>query len=58
MCYNSLDLASLLLQLVDLDLLIKDIKNTDLMKQLNLIIEQNNKIIELLERRDNNERND
>lgn len=58
MITNPVDVASLYLQIINLQMLIKDIKNTDLMKQLNLIIEQNNKIIELLERRDSNERND
>ena len=58
MITNPVDVASLYLQIINLQMLIKDIKNTDLMEQLNLIIEQNNKIIELLERRDNNERND
>lgn len=64
MRYNSIDMTSLLLQLVNLDILFKDFNNGDLMKELQhqnadyleKIIEQNNKIIELLERRNNNER--
>lgn len=49
---NSVDTASLLLQIINLELLFKDFNNTDLMKKLNVIIEQNKNIIELLERRD------
>lgn len=64
MRYNSIDMTSLLLQLVNLDILFKDFNNSDLMKELQhqnadyleKIIEQNEKIIELLERRNNNER--
>ena len=59
MRYNSIDMTSLLLQLVNLDVLFKDFNNGDLMKELQhqnadyleKIIEQNEKIIELLERR-------
>ncbi len=58
MMYNSVDLASLILQIINLEMLFKDFNNTDLMEKLQLIIEQNNKIIELLERRDINGRND
>lgn len=49
---NSVDTASLLLQIINLELLFKDFNNTDLMGKLNVIIEQNKNIIELLERRD------
>jgi len=64
MRYNSIDMTSLLLQLVNLDILFKDFNNSDLMKELQhqnadyleKIIEQNEKIIELLERRNSNER--
>ena len=56
--YNSVDLASLILQIINLEMLFKDFNNTDLMGKLQLVIEQNNKIIELLERRDINGRND
>lgn len=49
---NPVDTASLLLQIVNLELLFKDFNNTDLMGKLNVIIEQNKNIIELLERRD------
>lgn len=58
MMYNSVDLASLILQIINLEMLFKDFNNADLMGKLQLIIEQNNKIIELLERRDINGRND
>ena len=58
MLFNPIDLASLYLQIINLQMLLRDFNNTDLMKKLNIIIEQNNKIIELLERRDNNGRND
>jgi len=49
---NPVDTASLLLQIINLELLFKDFNNTDLMGKLNIIIEQNKNIIELLERRD------
>ena len=55
---NNLDLGSLILQLISLDILFKDFNNSDLMKELQTqdevylkkIIEQNEKIIKLLER--------
>ena len=58
---NSLDLTSLLLQLYNLVLLIQDYNNRDLMQELQTqdevylkkIIEQNEQIIKLLERREN-----
>ena len=49
---NPVDTATLLLQIINLELLFKDFNNTDLMEKLNVIIEQNKNIIELLERRD------
>lgn len=49
---NPVDTASLLLQIINLELLFRDFNNTDLMEKLNIIIEQNKNIIELLERRD------
>ena len=49
---NPVDTASLLLQIINLELLFRDFNNTDLMVKLNVIIEQNKNIIELLERRD------
>lgn len=49
---NPVDTASLLLQIINLELLFRDFNNTDLMEKLNVIIEQNKNIIELLERRD------
>lgn len=59
MINNSIDIASLLLQTLNLDILFKDFNNTDLMKELQhqnqdyleKIVEQNEKIIEILERR-------
>jgi hypothetical protein len=63
MMANSIDMTSLLLQLVNLDILFKDFNNGDLMKELQTqdevylkkIIEQNERIIKLLEGRENNE---
>ncbi|MBR1386441.1 MAG: hypothetical protein IJ568_06395 [Bacilli bacterium] len=52
---NPVDLASLLLQIVNLEMLLKDFNNTDLMKNLKIIIEQNNELKKLLERRENME---
>jgi len=57
---NGVDNASFLLQLYSLMILMKDYNNSDLMNELQTqdevylkkIIEQNNKIIELLERRE------
>ena len=62
---NSIDIASLILQLVNLDILFKDFNNTDLMKELQnqdevyfkTIIKQNEKIIKLLEGRETDGRN-
>ena len=62
---NSIDIASLILQLVNLDILFKDFNNTDLMKELQnqdevyfkTIIKQNEKIIRLLEGRESDGRN-
>lgn len=51
---NSIDMASLILQIVNLEMLFKDFNNTDLMQKLNIIVEQNQKIIKLLEGRENN----
>ena len=51
---NSIDITSLILQLYNLILLLQDFNNTDLMKKLNIIVEQNQKIIKLLEGRENN----
>ncbi len=55
---NKLDLTSLILQIYNLYLLMQDFNNSDLMKELQKqdkeylekIINQNNKIIDLLER--------
>lgn len=57
---NNLDLTSLILQVYSVMILMQDFKNSDLMQELQYqdrnylekIIEQNNKIIELLERRE------
>ena len=46
---NSVDVASLILQIINLEMLFKDFNNSDLMKELQTIIEQNNIIISLLE---------
>lgn len=60
----NLDLTSLILQLYNLILLLQDFNNSDLMKELQKqdseylekIIKQNEKIIELLEGREKDER--
>lgn len=60
---NNLDMGSLILQLYSLIIILQDYNNRDLMwelqrqdkEYLEKIIEQNNKIIELLERREKNE---
>ena len=57
---NNIDITSLILQVYSLILLMKDYKNGDLMQELQRqdseylekIIQQNEKIIELLERRE------
>lgn len=62
---NSIDMASLFLQLVNLDILFKDFNNSDLMRELQnqdeiyfkTIIKQNEKIIKLLEGRESDGRN-
>lgn len=51
---NSIDMASLILQIVNLEMLFKDFNNTDLMKEIQTIIKQNEKIINLLEGMDKN----
>jgi len=45
---NSIDLASLILQILNLQILFQDFNNTDLMQQLKVIIEQNEEILTLL----------
>lgn len=58
---NQIDITSLILQLYNLILLLQDFNNSDLMNELQRqdseylekIIRQNEKIIELLERREN-----
>ncbi len=52
---NSIDLASLILQIINLELIFKDFNNSDLMVKLNTIAEQNERIIALLEGGDNDE---
>ena len=60
---NTVDMTSLLLQIYSVMILMQDFNNTDLMQELQKqdkeylekIIKQNDKIIELLERRENNE---
>ena len=51
---NSIDMASLILQVYNLVLLMQDFNNADLMKELKIIIEQNNEILTLLRKEDNN----
>lgn len=53
---NTIDVASLLLQIINLELLFNDFNNTDLMNKLNMIIEQNNQILDLLRKEDNDGR--
>lgn len=61
---NSLDTLSLLLEIISLDLLFRDYNNSDLMQELQnqdsnylqKIIEQNEQIIDLLRKEDNNAR--
>ena len=48
---NSIDTASLFLQIYNLVLLMQDFNNTDLMQELQKIINQNNEIIKLLKER-------
>ena len=58
---NNLDITSLILQIYNLILLMQDFNNKDLMQELQTqdevylkkIMEQNEKILELLERRKN-----
>lgn len=58
---NNVDITSLILQVYSLILLMQDFNNSDLMRELQRqdseylekIIKQNEKIIELLERREN-----
>lgn len=47
---NSVDIASLILQILNLQILFQDFNNTDLMEEIQKIIIQNEKIIELLEK--------
>ncbi len=59
---NNLDLGSFILQLLSLEILFKDFNNSDLMQELQKqdtqyferIINQNEKIIKLLEKGENN----
>ena len=59
---NNLDLGSLILQLISLDILFKDFNNSDLMQELQnqdtnylqKIIKQNEEILNLLRKEDNN----
>ena len=59
---NSIDIASLILQILSLDLLFKDFNNSDLMQELQnqdnnylqKIIKQNDEILTLLRKEDNN----
>lgn len=57
---NSIDIASLILQMLSLDLLFKDFNNSDLMQELQKqdseylekIIKQNKEILEILKRKE------
>ena len=59
---NSIDIASLILQILSFDLLFKDFNNLNLMKELQnqdnnylqKIIKQNDEILTLLRKEDNN----
>lgn len=61
---NNLDLGSLILQLISLDILFKDYNNTDLMQELQKqdtqyferIIKNQEEILNLLRKEDNNAR--
>ena len=53
---NSIDMASLILQIYNLILLMQDFNNTDLMQELKIIIEQNNEILTFLRKEDTNGR--
>ena len=61
---NNIDLGSLILQLISLDVIFKDFNNSDLMqelqtqdeKYLKTIIKQNEEILTLLRKEDNNAR--
>lgn len=52
---NSIENLSLIMQALSLEMLFKDCNNMDLMNLLKIVIYQNNKIIELLERNKNGE---
>lgn len=52
---NPVDLASLFLQILNLEMLLKDFNNSDLMKNIKIIIQQNNELKKLLEERGNME---
>ena len=45
---NSIDLTSLILQILNLQILFQDYNNTDLMQEIQKIIQQNNEILTLL----------
>ena len=61
---NNVDLGSFILQLISLEILFRDFNNSDLMNELQnqdnnylqKIIEQNEEILSLLRREDNNAR--
>ena len=52
---NTVDNLSLILQMINLELLFKDFNNTDIMNEIQKVIKQNERIIELLERNNNGE---
>lgn len=51
---DTVDKLSLVLQMINLELLFKDYCNSDIMQEIYNIKEQNKKIIELLERTNKN----
>lgn len=61
---SNIDIASLLLQILNLQILFQDFNNSDLMKELqkqdkeylDTIIKQNNEILNLLRKEENNGR--
>lgn len=53
---NSIDITSLLLQALSLQILFQDFNNTDLMQELQKIIQQNEEILTLLRKENSNGR--
>lgn len=53
---NSIDLASLILQILNLQILFQDFNNSDLMQELKVVIKQNEEILNLLRKEENDAR--